>query len=347
MDVASKLAPSEVPRDLLQRIADGTQIDSRGCCTMTQAIQTAIYDPDADPRGPSTDERVSEWCNAARPLAAESSRLALAQAGVDPREVTHVVTASCTGFAAPGVDQWLVWDLGLPATCRRTHIGFMGCHAAINALAAADAYARAAPGAVVLVTSVEISTVHLHYGARMDRLIANSLFADGSSSAVVTVRGTLPPAAGNGVRGRAPSQRSPEIALTSSTLMADTAGEMAWRIGNHGFEMTLNSTVPSHLRREVGPWIRSVLQQAGLTPEQVGGWAIHPGGPRIVEAIADTLGLSSERTTLSREVLQQHGNMSSATVLFVVKRLHEEGAPLPRLAMSFGPGLAGEALVIV
>jgi predicted naringenin-chalcone synthase len=249
-----------------------------------------------------------------------------------PQRVTHVVTASCTGFEAPGPDQWLIWDLGLPTNCRRTNLGFMGCHAAINGLAVAEAFVRADPRAVVLMTAVEISTVHLHSGARMDRLIANALFADGSSSAVVAAEG--------------PSD-APRIALADATLMPDSADEMAWRIGNNGFEMTLSSTVPAQLRREVGPWIRGVLARAGLEPAAVGGWAIHPGGPRIVEAIAEALGLPGEATRISCDVLRTRGNMSSATVLFVVRGLQDAGLPRPWMAMSFGPGLAGEALVIV
>jgi alpha-pyrone synthase len=331
VEVACKLAPSDVPRDLLQRIADGTQIESRGCCTMTAEVHRAVMAPDADPRGPTTGERVSEWSRHARPLATASARAALEDAGVSPDCITHVVTASCTGFEAPGVDQWVVWDLGLPATVRRTNLGFMGCHAAINGLATAEAFARADPNAVVLVTAVEISTVHLHYGARLDRLIANSLFADGSSSAVVS----------SGFPGDAP-----RIEAAASVLMPGTTDEMGWRIGDHGFEMTLQSSVPSHLRERVGPWIRGVLRDHGLTAAQVGGWAIHPGGPRIVEAIAETLELPAEATRCSCEVLQQHGNMSSATVLFVLERLRASGAPRPWLAMSFGPGLAGEALLI-
>lgn len=332
VEIACKLAPSEVPRDLLQRIADGTQIETRGCCTMTQEIQNAVMDPSADPRGPGTAERIAEWCRAARELAAQSARDALTRATIRPEQVTHVVTASCTGFAAPGPDQWLIWDLGLPATCRRTNVGFMGCHAAINSLAVAEAFVRADPSAVVLVTAVEISTVHLHSGSRLDRLIANSLFADGASSAVVAANGPTD---------------APRIALAGSTLMPDSTDEMGWRVGNNGFEMTLNSTVPAQLRREVGPWIRGVLERVELTPDRVGGWAIHPGGPRIVEAIAETLGLPSAATRTSCEVLRTRGNMSSATVLFVVRGLQDAGMPRPWMAMSFGPGLAGEALVLV
>lgn len=331
VDVAASIAPADVPRDLLERIAEGTKIERRGCALVRPETMAALVDPQHAVHGPGTSERVEEWCRAGRPLAASSARTALHDAGVAPERVTHVVTASCTGFRAPGPDQWLIWDLGLRPMVRRTNLGFMGCHAAINALAVADAFVRADPQACVLVNALEISTAHMHYGNRLDRLIANALFADGSSSAVVM---------GTGPSG------APRIALTGATLMPDSTEEMGWAIGNNGFEMKLAPSVPGHLRREVGPWICSWLEQGGLTPAHIGGWAIHPGGPKIVEAIADTLQLPQEATEHSCGVLRDHGNMSSATVLFVIHRLRCAGVPLPWAAMSFGPGLAGEALLL-
>jgi predicted naringenin-chalcone synthase len=332
LEFAHLLAPSNVDRGLLARIAEGSQIDSRGLATMRPDVREAQHEPHADPRGPGTGTRIAEWASAARPLAAEAAGKALEDAGISPEQVTHVVTASCTGFSAPGVDQWLIWDLGLPVSCRRTHLGFMGCHASINSLAVADAFARSQPGAVVLMTAVEICTAHMHYGSRIDRLIANSIFADGAAAAVVTCD--------------AP-ENAPRIATSGSTLVDNTADEVAWIVGDNGFEMTLSPSVPKHLRREVGPWVRSWLAQSGLTPEHVGGWAIHPGGPRIVEAIAQALHLSPEACEHSCDVLRQHGNMSAATVMFVMHRLRNAGVPRPWAAMSFGPGLAGEALLFV
>lgn len=329
---ADHIAPPEVDRGLLARIAEGSQIESRGLATIRPEVKEALRDPNGDPKGPGTGNRVSEWTAAARPLATKAAAAALKDAGISPDRITHVVTASCTGFAAPGVDQWLIWDLGLPLSCRRTHVGYMGCHASINSLAVADAFARSQPGAVVLMTAVEICTVHMHYGSRIDRLIANSIFADGAAAAVVTCD--------------APDS-APRIAYSGSTLIDNTADEVAWVVGNNGFEMTLSPSVPKHLRREVGPWVRNWLAQAGLTPEQVGGWAIHPGGPKIVEAIAETLDLSEAECEHSCAVLKQHGNMSAATVMFVLQRMLNAGVPRPWVAMSFGPGLAGEALLFV
>jgi predicted naringenin-chalcone synthase len=253
------------------------------------------------------------------------------RAATDPAAVTHVVTASCTGFDAPGVDQALVWGLGLRQSVARAHIGFMGCHAALNAIGVARSISAADARAVVLVCCVEICTIHMHYTERMDQLIANALFADGAGACVIAQKS---------------APHAPEIRACSSFLFADSAPSMSWRIGDHGFEMSLGADVPDRLARQVPGWIDAVLDSGGVRRAEVAAWAIHPGGPRIVEAISQSLGVSKEATEDSLGVLRDHGNMSSPTVLFILERLMRTRRALPWVAMAFGPGLAGEALVL-
>lgn len=291
----------------------------------------AFFPPARDDRdpGPSTSARMEQYEVHAPALAARASSAALRAAGTRPDEVTHVVTVSCTGFMAPGVDARLIDALGLPATAQRTHVGFMGCHGALNGLRVADSVVHTDSEATVLVCSVELSTLHFAYGWNPEMMVPNALFADGAAALV----------------GRT-SARNPtawRLASSATLLMADTAGDMSWRIGNHGFRMTLSARVPSLIEARLGEWLRAWLCDNQLSVAEIGSWAIHPGGPRILGAVERALGLDPTRTRVSREVLAGFGNMSSATVFFTLDRLRAEGAPGPCVALALGPGLVAEA----
>jgi predicted naringenin-chalcone synthase len=262
-------------------------------------------------------------------LAAAAARDALAEAGLDPREVTHLVTASCTGFSAPGVDCALVDVLGLPRSVLRTHVGFMGCHGGLNALRVADAFAGADAAARVLVAAVEISSVHLRAARDPSSLVSASLFADGAGAIV-------------GAAGDGPFR----VAATGSLIPRDTATAMGWRIGDRGFEMDLDPEVPGLVEAHARPWLAEWLGGRGLAPEDVGSFAVHPGGPRILDAVERSLGLDRAALRVSRDVLAEHGNMSSATFFFVLERLRSAGAPRPVLGLGFGPGLTIEAALL-
>ena len=327
--IADRIAPASVDRAVTERLARRSGIERRHCDTADRPGEPTFYPPDPQGHGPSTTARMARFSTAARPLAANAAGKALAAAGTPPGRITHVVTASCTGFQAPGPDQWLVGDLALPPTVRRTHIGFMGCHAAVNALAVAASLVLSDPDARVLVCCVEICSVHLHYGERLDRLIANTLFADGAAAAVVGSEGS-----------------GPRLHAFDSVLLPDSPDQMAWTVGDHGFEMTLGARVPEILQARVGPWIRGVLDRHGLSVAGTGGWAIHPGGPRVIEAVLASLELPESCGAASREVLRDFGNMSSATLLFILERLQLARAPRPWVGMAFGPGLAGESVLV-
>jgi predicted naringenin-chalcone synthase len=284
---------------------------------------------DAD-RGPTTAERMARYERDAPVLGAQAARAALADAGLAPGEITHVVTVSCTGFAAPNFDLGLVRALGLPWTVARTHVGFMGCHGALNGLRVAGAYADGSPGACVLVCAVELCSLHYQYGWNGDWLVSNAIFADGAAALVGSGR---PRASGDAWM----------LARSGASLLEDSGELMAWRIGNHGFEMSLSARVPGVIERELRPWLDAWLAQQNLSVDRIATWAVHPGGPRILESVALATGIGRADYAVSQEVLGEFGNMSSPTILFILERLRERHAPRPCLAVGFGPGLAVEA----
>jgi predicted naringenin-chalcone synthase len=263
-------------------------------------------------------------------LAVSAARIALADAGRTPSEITHLITVSCTGFVAPGFDVQMMRQLGLPAATSRLHIGFMGCHGAFHALRAAKAFADASPEACVLVCAVELCSLHFQYGWSPDLVVANALFGDGAGAVVAS--------------GAARRDRGDwELAANAAALLDDSADEMTWRIGDHGFQMTLSPRVPGLIQGALRPWLDPWLARQELTVEDVASWAVHPGGPRILESCAQVTGCTRADHAASHEVLAEFGNMSSPTILFILERLRRRNAPRPCLAIGFGPGLSAEA----
>lgn len=289
--------------------------------------------PDPNFLGPTTAQRMQHYLREAGPLALRAARRALDDSGFGPTDVTHLVTASCTGFGAPGVDCELVRNLGLRSTIERTHIGFMGCHGAFNGLRVSRALADSQDDACVLLCAVELCGVHYHYGWDPKRIVANALFADGAGALV-------------GVPDHAAPADAWRAVASGACLFPECARAMTWAIGDHGFEMTLAARVPEMIEQNLKPWLESWLAENGLRLSEVASWAVHPGGPRIVDAAQAALGLGSRDTVESRAILAQYGNMSSATILFVIERLRQKKAPRPCVAIGFGPGLAAEAALL-
>ena len=334
LEVARALAPDEVSTPVLARLHDRSGIEHRNCAILDADGGVPLYGvgPEGgedEPRVPGTAARMIAYEEHARRLAVEAATGAIESDRGRAHEITHLVTASCTGFDAPGVDRSIIEAVGLPADVRRTHVGFMGCHAAVNALAVARAFAAEDPRHRVLVVCVEISSVHFHRDQRLDRLISNTLFADGAAATVVALGDT-----------------GPEVATTAATIIPDTIDVMGWRIGDHGFEMTLGAEVPEHLRANLPTWIERTLASHDLSIDAIGGWAIHPGGPRVIDAVVESLNLPEDAGATSRSVLREHGNMSSVTLLFILDRLARAAVPRPWVGLAFGPGLAGEFLLI-
>ena len=290
-----------------------------------------LHDQD---HGPTTSERLAVYDEWASALAHRAASEALSRAGCDPSKITHLITVSCTGLRAPGVDIALIESLDLPRHVRRAHVGFMGCHAAINALRLACDACRADANATVLIVCVELCSVHFQYRGEGDRLLANALFADGSAAAVVS----------NGNDG--PRDAAATLRDFASVIVPDSQECMTWSVGDHGFEMSLSLDVPDRIRRLLRPWMIEWLGRHDLSIGEVGSWAVHPGGPRILDAFIAALQLDRRALEVSRQVLSRFGNMSSPTILFILDELVRREAPRPIVAIAFGPGLTIEAALL-
>jgi predicted naringenin-chalcone synthase len=282
---------------------------------------------------PTTRARMGKFEDEAGALALAAARSALLDAGIAVARVTHLVTVSCTGFSSPGFDIALIKQLGLSAGIARTQVGFMGCHGALNGLRVAQAFVAADPEACVLLCAVEMCSLHHQYGWNAERVVANSLFADGAGAVVV-------------MAGEAREDASNQVVAAGSTLIADSEDAMSWRIGDHGFEMTLSTRVPDLIARNLRGWLDGWLSAHGLVVGAVGSWAVHPGGPRILAAVGEALEVDRRALAISHEILAEYGNMSSPTVLFILERLRQNRSPRPWVALGFGPGLAVEAALL-
>ena len=272
---------------------------------------------------------------AVAPLALAAADRAIAASDIEPAAITHLVTVSCTGFDAPGFDLALIDGLGLGRGVARTHIGFMGCHGALNGLRVARAFALAEPSARVLVCAAELCSLHFRYGWDADQAVSNALFGDGAAAVVgfTAQRGGTTRDDGLGWK----------LAASGSTVMPGTVDAMSWRIGDHGFAMTISPQVARQIGDNLRSWLEGWLRRHDLTIADVGSWAVHPGGPKILDAVESALGLGPDALATSRAILARCGNMSSPTVLFILDELQRRSAALPCVALGFGPGLVIEA----
>lgn len=354
---------SRLAQRLITAAFDASAIDSR---------HTVIDELDGSPRGiqgadrygaapvfydadaglvltPSTGTRNAVYAARCPELILTAARRALEAApGIEAADVTHVVTVSCTGFYAPGPDYALVRELGLSPRTQRYHLGFMGCYAAFPALRAARSFCVADPGAVVLVVCVELCSLHLRASDDPDTIVASSVFSDGAAAAVVTGREPLGSPA-------SPSAAVLELDAFETTLTPVGESDMAWTIGDQGFEMVLSRYVPAiigeHIDSALAPLLMGDPNLAGRPASAIDLWAIHPGGRSILDKVQHALSLSDRQLEPSRSTLTEHGNMSSATVLFVLRRLLHAGAAggatTQRVcAMAFGPGLTVESALL-
>jgi len=317
------VGPPEVAEKLRQ-ITVGAQIDERYTVLPEPFGPTGFYQPGAFP---STGERMKVYQREAPKLAAAAVEKLRQKAG-SLSDVTHLIVTSCTGFYAPGLDIDILRDQGLSPNVQRTLIGFMGCHAALIGLRNARHIVESDAEAVVLMVNLELCSLHLQQTERMDRLVSFLLFADGCAASLITSRP-------QGLR---------IDACTSHLSLAD-AERMAWHIEDQGFAMTLDSRLPARIRQ----WFRESAELS--TPEHDPAkmlWAIHPGGRLILTSVQDACGLSDEQMILSREVLRRYGNMSSASIMFILRDLLEQQAAAteatPGRALAFGPGLTVEMM---
>ena len=283
-----------------------------------------------DPRiedlsGASTGTRMLRYSELAVPLARAAVTDALDACGVEPGEVDLLTVVSCTGYVTPGVDILVARELGMKPSLQRLHIGHMGCYAALPALAATSD-AASARGKVGVLVCVELTSLHIQPPTDdVEQVVAHALFSDAAAAAVI-----VPDAPG--------LELIEVVACTDST----TADLMTWRVTDLGFRMRLSPKVPAVLDRSVLAVATELLDRHQLTVADVDHWAIHPGGPRIIDTVARRLDLTASAVAASRDTLREHGNCSSATTLLVLDELGRRSeivAGQHVVAMAFGPGL--------
>ncbi len=285
-------------------------------------------------KGPSTWQRMEQYDLHAGPLAEKACSVALQNAKLSAEEITHLVTVSCSGFSAPGFDLQLFARLGLSSSIARTHVGFMGCHGALNGLRVARAFAQSDPNARVLMCAMELCTLHHQYTDEPQQIVANSLFSDGAAAMVL------------GAETESKTTPTLRIIDQASCWMPETESLMSWRIGDNGFQMTLSPQVPVLIERELKPWMEKWLSKNGLSIHEVAHWAIHPGGPRILSASQKSLELPENALAVSHFVLQEFGNMSSPTILFILEEMQRQDVRGPIVGLAFGPGIVFEAVLL-
>lgn len=288
---------------------------------------------------PGTAERNRRFSEGSRKMSVELARRTLAGCpDLKPREITHVITTSCTGFYNPGPDYHIVRELGLASTVQRYHLGFMGCYAAFPALKMAAQFCQADPHAVVLVMCLELCTLHIQLGGSDETMLGNSLFADGAAAALVSSREL----GAKGGRYR--------VEQFHSALLPEGEVDMAWTLGDRGFDLALSSYVPKIIGANIHALVAQSLEGTGLCQADLGAWAVHPGGKSIVDKVREALGLEKSQVEVSLDVLRNYGNMSSATILFVLQDMLRRRAALPDervYSMAFGPGLTVETGLFV
>jgi len=312
-------------RTAFARLAERSHITSRYSVLEPNADATGTIDEFyLTTRFPGTAARMARY-EAEAPALAEAAcdALGLAREG---KGITHLILATCTGFVAPGLDHHLIRRYGIPGSVERSVVGFMGCQAAINALKLAHHIIRSEARARVLVLNLELCTLHLQPSSEIEQLLCFLLFADGCSAALVTAE-------------------DHGLALEGfhAALVPEAADQITWRIGDGGFDMTLSGFVPLTLARALPDQRSAIL--GGAAREAFDLWAVHPGGRSVLDAVMHGLDLPADALDTSREVLRRFGNMSSATVMFVLERMLGTAQPGQRgCALAFGPGLSAETM---
>lgn len=251
--------------------------------------------------------------------------------------ITHLITVSCTGMSAPGLDLQIMEQMKMPKNIYRTSVNFMGCYAAIHALKMADAICKTTPHAKVIIVCTELCTLHFQKQPSSDNIAASLLFADGAAAALIT-----------------PDENEHKgIFLKSFYGEVITQGEkdMSWEISSTGFLMTLSGYVPNLIETDFSPLLTRALHNGGSSLQNISHWCIHPGGKRILDAVCKTMQLNNSQLQESYNVLQQYGNMSSATILFVLKNMMQSikdyNVPEEIFGAAFGPGLTMETFIAV
>ncbi len=283
---------------------------------------------------PGLEHRMQWYHEHALKLSLQSATKCIANL-IDKDEITHLVTVSCTGMSAPGLELQLMEAMGLRANISHTAINFMGCYAAVHGLKMANDIVNANRGSKVLVVCTELCSLHFQKTFTEDSITAPLLFADGSAAALIC--------------GDDDERTGLKLDSFYSEILKDAKNSMTWNLSSNGFVMTLSADVPEIFKADIGSLKEHALAKAGYNDEAIKYFCIHPGGKRILEALGNGLSLTEEQLAASYKILRDYGNMSSATILFVLQEMwdnvtKDKGAHI--FAAAFGPGLTMESLIM-
>lgn len=294
----------------------------------------SVIDPGFFDSLKTTQQRNDRYMVEAVSLGESVISAGLEKAGIPSSAIDHFVVVSCTGFNAPGLDLLLAQRLGMSTYLNRTQVFGMGCYGAFPGIKRAVDSVSSRPGQLALVLALELCTLHLQFDDSVESVVSTSLFADGAGMILI---------------GESDSLAGPTVIDSETYCDFQTLDHMSFQVTDHGFRMYLSSYVPDVLAANIRAFVERLLQRHELSCDDVKFWAIHPGSKRIVEYIQQQLGLTSNQTRFSLEVLHDFGNMSSATVLFVLDRIVQSGQADSGdygVMMAFGPGLTMEALLV-
>lgn len=345
--VAQSVAASELKKRMAGSPAVGRMIDM--AAHYSGISQRFFVIPDGDERSttkfysndtgyivPDTKRRMTEYERWSKELTETAVSEILNRNHVAPSEIERVITISCTGFFAPGLDYHLIERFSFPPSVKRTNIGFMGCAASLvgfTSVLESMSSLQGTKGKTLLV-SVELCSLHLQTEPTRDNILANMVFADGCGAALFD-NGTAAPGL--------------DLLWTSSHLFHNSSEYMGWKIGNKGFEMVLSSDLPKIILNDASPVLKEQLSSHGIAVDRISHWALHPGGRAILDALHKGLHLSDQQMEPSRYVLNTYGNLSSASILFVLKQIMNS-VPLKKdelvCAVAFGPGLTMETALL-
>ncbi|EKD55124.1 MAG: hypothetical protein ACD_60C00025G0021 [uncultured bacterium] len=334
--ISASLYLTPAQKRLLKSVYKATGIEYRHSvlsdyCKNPGEFEFFPNNPDAP--FPTTAARMDIYKKNALTLALTAIKNCLSNTAISKNEITHLITISCTGMYAPGIDIEIVQTLELPSTTKRTSIQFMGCYGAFNGIKVADDICKANENAKVLMVSVELCTLHFQKKYDLASIVSNAIFADGAAAILL----------------EANSSQKKYLSLKAfhCDLIPQSSQEMAWHIADHGFDIVLSSYVPEMIQSGIAHFVTELSKKY---PSPIDCYAIHPGGIKILEACEEALQISKEQNKHAYSVLKNYGNMSSATILFVLKAwwddLQKDHHHKTVFSCAFGPGLTFESMLL-
>lgn len=287
---------------------------------------------DATDPFPSIDERMELYKSKASTISIEAIKKCIDK-HINAAQITHLITISCTGMSAPGLDLEIMEEMNLSPALFRTSINFMGCYAAIHGLKLAKFICDSEPDAQVVIVAIELCTLHFQKEYTIENVSSSLLFADGAAAVLISNTLTSPKAL--------------KIESFYSQVAFEGKKDMAWEMSSKGFLMTLSSYIPQLIKKDIELLVVAALKQKGITHAEIAYWCIHPGGKKIVDVIEQKLSLTGEQTKFARKVLAENGNMSSPTILFVLKEIMDSSIQSAEkiFGIAFGPGLTMETFL--